>query len=452
MIRAAFLLLLSFTFCLGNAAAQPGETWYFAQMIDSGEIVAFTVDGDVRPLSISGDWQFALRVDDVTVLLAVAPASGDTGLYRVTPDGAAEIEVPGTVEDFRQPLAFAYPYLVLRQNSSPLPTTALVVNVETVQAETLTGKLPALARISADDEFLRYMSADGDQWSLIERTLATGEEHTLGGFESDNPLPYLSADVHGDRWIYQNRADDGSLVFNLVSSDGTVLVLDAGTREQPVRWSFIDDDLLSNPFNCGDACALQLQSTSSIVELSLPSDDIYYPLAEPQPGTLLAQDGDDQFWLLSEADEPRLLGEYDATRIFMPAYQLVSPDRRYVLAATSDELYGVWDLRSGELVVAVNARFIGLILYTGQGFLIHSYSSESDEGLAYRYADGETLELPNTDVGIYLDLLADGTLIYMLQKADAAVGEPGIYRYDPSTEAYMSLLPGARLTYPLDLR
>jgi hypothetical protein len=448
MLLAVILFLLAFT-----GVAQPSETWYFAQMIDDGEIVAFTIDGDVHPLGINGDWQFALRADAETVLLAVAPEDSDTKLYRVRPDGAVEIDIPGSVEDFRQPLAFSDPYLVLRQSSSPLPTTALLINVDSAQAQPLTGQLPALAGMSADGAFLRYMSvsSDGEQWSLIERALATGNERVIHTFTTDNPLPLISADTHGDRWIYQGRGEDGALVSNLLSIDGTFTMLGSGTREQPIRWSFLHDDLIGNPFNCGDTCVLQLVNDASEVEIPTPSEGFYFPLAVPQPGSLLIQDSDDHFWLLSQADEPRLLGEYDATRVFMPPHQLVSPEARYVLTATGDEQYGVWDLQTGSPVALVNARFIGLILYTEHGFLIHSYGDETDNGLAYRYADGETLALPHTDVGIYLDLLADGTLVYMLQRADDAVGEPGIYRYDPAAETYMLILPGARLTYPAAL-
>ena len=56
-------------------------------------------------------------------------------------------------------------------------------------------------------------------------------------------------------------------------------------------------------------------------------------------------------------------------------------------------------------------------------------------GLAYRYADGSTRTLAHTDEGLYFDMLPDGRLIYMLQKADANIGDPGIYTVTPGRRA-----------------
>ncbi len=443
MIRAAILTLFALMF-LG----QPAETWYFAQMIDSGEIVAFTMDGTVRPTSVKGDWQYGLRVDAETVLLAIAPEGEATSLYRVTPDGADRIATPESDGDFREPLAFAKPYVVLRQNTTVLPTPTLLVDSSSAQAALLTGTLPAIARISADGSLLRYMSVDGNHWSLIERTLASGAERVVGDFTADNPLPLISADTHGDRWLYQTRDESGAMVYNLLPVDGERSLLDAGTREQPLRWSFLNDALIGNPFRCGDACALRVVTAEGKYTLPLPADDVYTPLAEPEPGALLALGGDRKFWLLKADAEPLLVGQYDPTLIFMPASQLVSPDARYVLTNVAENRYAVWDLRAGTPVVTLAARYVGLILYNDQGFLVHSYGENEDNGLAYRYVDGASLTLPHTDVGLYFDLLPDGTLVYMLQKADDAVGEPGIYRYDAAAETYTPILPGARLTYP----
>lgn len=443
MIRAAILTVLALVF-LG----QPAETWYYAQMIDSGEIVAFTMDGTVRPTTVKGDWQYGLRVDAETVLLAIAPEGEATSLYRVTPDGADRIATPESDGDFRQPLAFAKPYVVLRQNTTVLPTPTLLVDTSTGQAALLTGTLPAIARISTDGNLLRYMSVDGDHWSLIERTLASGTERVVGDFTADNPLPLISADAHGDRWLYQTRDESGALVYILLSVDGKRSPLDAGTREQPLRWSFLNDALIGNPFRCGDTCALSVVRGDTQYTLPLPADDGYAPLAEPEPGTLLALDGDRKFWLLKADAEPLLVGQYDPTLIFMPASQLVSPDARYVLTNVAEDRYAVWDLQAGAPVVTLAARYVGLILYNDQGFLVHSYGENEDSGLAFRYTDDASLTLPHTDVGLYFDLLPDGTLVYMLQKADDAIGEPGIYRYDAATDTYTPVLPGARLTYP----
>lgn len=443
MIRAVILFLLAFA-----RLEQPAETWYFAQMIDSGEVVAFTMDGTVHPASIYGDWQFGLRLDASTVLLAIALEGGDTGLYRVTPDGAAEIELPGSVEDFRQPLAFANPYVVLRQVTSPLPAPTLLINAATAQAELLTGALPAVARISADGASLRYMSTDGERWSLIERTLATGAERVAADFTSDNPLPLSSADAHGDRWIFETREDRLS-VFNLLTLDGVQTALDSGTRDQPLRWSFLNDALIRNSPICDETCAFHVFRDSSEMILPLPTNDFYQPFAVAQPDRLLALNiDDDNFYLLNANASYALLGDYDPMRIFMPAHQLISPDGRYVLTGGGADRYAVWELTSGTPVVVFSARYVGLILYNEQGFLIHSYGDDADNGLAYRYADGETITLPHTAVGLYFDLLADGTLVYMLQQADDAIGEPGIYRYDPQSETYTPVLPNARLTYP----
>lgn len=442
MIRAVLLLLFAFV-----RASQATETWYFAQMIDTDEIVAFTMDGTVRPASVNGDWQYALRVDAETALIAIAPEGEATSLYRVTPDGATRIDVPESADAFRQPLAFSNPYLVLRQNSSPLPTTALLINVDTALAQPLTGQLPALARISADGARLRYLSADGEQWSLIERALSTGEERVIYSLMTDNPLPLISADAHGDRWLYVTYDENNALIYNLLNVDGERTQLDAGTREQPVHWSFLNDTLIGSPLGCGDDCALLMPRAEDVDKFPLPAGDTYTLLAQPTADSLLVVDSQQQFWLLQQNAEPRLVGQYNPTLIFMPAHQLVSPDGRYVLAGAGDGRYAVWDLHGYTPVVLLDARYIGLILYGEYGFLIHSYGDETDTGTAYRYAGG-AIVLPHTDAGLYFDLLADGGIVYMLQKADDAIGEPGIYRYDPATGTYGSVLPGALLVYP----
>ncbi|MCZ2097922.1 MAG: hypothetical protein LC121_16960 [Anaerolineae bacterium] len=233
-----------------------------------------------------------------------------------------------------------------------------------------------------------------------------------------------------------------------MSIDGVQTQLDSGTRERPIRWSFLNDALIGNPFRCGDTCALSVVRGDTQYMLPLPADDVYIPLAEPEPGTLLALDGDRKFWLLKADAEPLMVGQYDPTLIFMPASQLISPDARYVLTNVADNRYAVWDLTTYTPVATLDAKYVGLILYGAYGFLIHSYGDDTNTGLAYRYADGETTLLPHTDVGLYFGLLPDGTIVYMLQKADESIGEPGIYRYDPAAETYTSVLPGALLTYP----
>ncbi len=446
-----FYLLLALVLTAFSFAA-PATTWYFAQKIDTKQITAFTADGDVRPLPVSGDWQYALRVDAETVLLGIADQNNTTHLYRVTPDDAVQIALPASAEALRQPLAFAAPYVVLRENSAPVATPAYLINVETAQAVALTGNLLPLARISEDGQFLRYLSSDGAHWSLIERRLATGEERVIYSIENRDRLLPASADAHGERWMVVTPGADRLPVYNVITAaDGTVTTLSSGTRDNLVRWSFFDDSLITTPVTCADACFLQLRYAAALNFLPLPAEGNFNPLAVLRPDRLLALNTDDNdFWLLDVSGDTRL-GQYDPMRIFMPAYQLVSPDGRYVLTATDATRYAVWDLSTVSPVATVDARYVGLILYNEQGFLIHSYGADTDSGLAYRYADGSTLTLAHTDEGLYFDMLPDGRLIYMLQKADANIGDPGIYTYNPADARYALLVPDALLTYPQPL-
>ena len=328
------LLLTAFSF----AAPATPPTWYFAQKIDTGQITAFTADGDVRPLPVSGDWQYAMRVDAQTVLLGISDQHDAIHLYRVTPEDAVQIALPVSAEALRQPLAFAAPYVVLRENSAPVARPAYLINVETAQAVALTGNLMPLARISEDGQFLRYLSSDGDRWSLIERRLATGEERVIYSIESHDPLLPASADAHGERWIVVTPGADRLPVYTVISAaDGTVYTLTSGTQANRMRWSFFDDSLIASPVTCTDACFLQLHFYAALNFFPLPSEGNFEPLAVLRPDRLLVLDTDaNDFWLLDASGNTRL-GHYDPMRIFMPAYQLVSPDGRYVLTATDAE-------------------------------------------------------------------------------------------------------------------
>ncbi len=431
---------------LALAFSSPTQTWYFGQLTDSKQVIAFTSNGDVHQLNISGDAQFGVRVDETTALFLLTDSSDKAHLYHVTPDYAAEITVPGDPDQLRKALAASASYVVLRQNVI-LPSQAFLIDLTTDQAIPLTGQLPQLARISEDGKFLRYMSTDGSQWSLIERTLATGQEHVVYTVMSNNPAPEIYADRHGDRWIYADRPQNGVVSFDMISADGAVTPLDSGTQDNQRVWRFLGNDLRSQSLRCDTLCTMEVRSASADMTFTLPADDFYQPLAEPQPDTWLVIDSSSTFWLLRAGDAYTQLGSYDPTRIFMPSAQLISPDGRYLLTKTEDGKFSVLDLTSAKPIVQIRGTSIGQIFYSAQGFTLHSYgdTSGSDQAIAYRYSDGQTISLPNATTSLYFDMLTDGSLLDWNQTQTDGVGAAGIYRYDPATQTYTPIVTNARI-------
>ncbi len=419
------ILLLAFS-------GETSQTWYFAQLTDSGEIAAISASGTVNRLQARGDLQYGVRLDGQTALFLLVQ-DGESHWYRVTPEQAVEIPMPGNGDALRQALAASGDHVVLRDRSTALPSPAVLVDAAAAQALPLTGRLLPAARFSADGQSLRYLSFNGEQWSLIERTLATGAERVLYSFASRDPLPSFAADSHGERWLLPESTGG----VDLLTLDGAIAPLNAGSPDQPMAWTFLRDDLVG----CGAVCTIQSPTESTT--LALPADTMVRPLAEPQAGTLLALDDQNNFWLLSASSAPLKLGSFDPLRIFMPPSLLVSPDGRYLAAATGDRQYTVWDLITRTPAAQLEANYLGQVFYSGGGFTAHVYDQPDDQ--AVLYANGKTVSLPHPHEALYVTLMPDGGLLCWLQTPVEDVGDEGIYRYDPADQTYTPLLLNARL-------
>ncbi len=437
-----FLMVLTTLLFSGS----PAQTWYFGQLTASKQVIAYTSSGDVHPLDITGDAQYGVRIDAQNALFLLTDSRNVAHLYHVTPNTATEIATPGSPDQLRQALAASGSYVVLREADAAL-ANALLINVATNQAVTLTGRVPQLARISQDGKFLRYMSTDGSDWSLIERTLATGQERIIYTVASSNPAPILDADQYGERWLYTDDEPNSIDAFHLISADGTRIALRTTGNGTWLEWRFLDGDLIGSAADCGDHCTLEIRSPTADTTLSLPTAGIYQPLGEPQPGLLLTFDSNDNFWLLRPRDTAIKLGSYDTTQTFMSITQLISPDGRYLLTQTTAGMFSVLDLTSARPVAQIKGISVGQIFYTAQGFTIHSYgdTSGSDQAVAYRYSDGQTIPLPNAGTSLYFDMLPDGTLLDWNQTQTDSVGAAGIYRYNPATQTYTLIVANARV-------
>lgn len=468
------LTLLSLALPAPLAAQQPPPAWwYFAQ---AGEqLVACTPDGaSVEVLLASGlqgdgaGWRLG-----PASALAVLTVDGATGLYHLTPQAARPLAFLPAAGQERlalsgpgdaQVLARSGSYLVLagpwRLPSAP----AYLVNLDAGTVEPLSGQvgtmqaLGAWAVFSADGALLRYLARtgpDADRWTLIERTLATGQEQTR--YTLEDALPLVSPDAYGERWLYRAHDSARRVTDLLIFADGSVQTLagDIPAAEAPQRLLF-QDSLVTYRTPCAQDCRLSLAPLDG-------GDPVHFPLPALEgplqilhrlgPARLLAQTQDGP-WLLEAGAEPVRLGFW-APLAGVVAALAVSPDGRYVLAAADSPednpaAYRVWDAQARQVVVQVQtgaeaAAFLNIVYDVG-GFLLTRHPV--GETTLYRYADGAALPLPGGENRQFFAVPPDGAVLLAQLRESAALAR-GIYRFDPLADAVQPLLAGGR---PLPLR
>jgi hypothetical protein len=460
MFVIVILLLFSFVHIAQPVpiaqAAQTHAVWYFAER--DGDLIAFTPDGEQNTImSDFGEVQAGWRWDAETALFISEDDEEMSHLYRVTPQEATEIALPlpedADLDLLRLAPVHSGDYLVLREATpTQLPSVGILINVAAGSAEILTGAITMEARFS-DDQTLRYISVDNENiWSLLERSLPDGEEKTIYSFTpEENSTPFFSVNSLGDRWISVTRNADRQLVSMLINADGTIQMLDSGTIEQPIGWRFFRDLLVSNQLWCEEDCIVLVRDGDEDIEFTLPvSDPSFTVLAHPNSDLLLVQGADSEIMLLSQTEEPESLGEFAPQVLLNSPSQLISPDRRYVFTAnvvegtsTDREVY-VHDVEGNQVFTSEIAN-VAQVFWLERGFIVNVYGSDA-VGTVH-FDDETSTELPYVNSGTYFEILPDNTLLYWLGGDEQAVGEPGIYRFDPASETFTSVVEGARFLY-----
>jgi len=451
MLLALLILLFSFL-----PAAQPAETWYFG-FVDA-DLIAFTATGEQRTVAPDfGEIQVGWRFDDQTALFMSEDSAETAHLYRATPDGATEIEVPGSpdLSNLRLQPAHSGDYVMLSVfTPGYFPAMGVLVNVPAASAEVLTGRVTQFARF--DGDLLRYASVNdaGDTLTLLERSLTSGEERAIYTHAADpRSAPSLAPNGDGSRWIHVERTD-GQINITLVNLDGTTETLDSGTREQPTLWQFFEDALISYPPFCEADCTLTIHDGQEQTQLALPPESfITSVLARPSPETLLVAilGGDDL--LLLESAAARSLGAFDPVSMLVSANAILSPDGRYLFSVVEQgdaAQFFVTDLARLTPVYAVEDAVGVQVHWFERGFIASTYGRDVT-ATAYLYDSQMSLELPNRNEGTYFEILPDHMLLYMLNRDEEAVGAAGIYRYDPAQRSYTLLVEAARVAYALPL-
>ncbi len=451
MLAVLALLLLSLF-----SIAQPAATWYFAQ--DNGDLVAFTAEGAQQTVAPDfGEVQIGWRFDAQTALFLSEDGDEVAHLYRATPDGAAEIVVPGSpdLSNLRRLLDHSGDHVLLGVFTPGLfPTMGVLVNVADGTAEVLTHRVARVARF--DGDHLRYVSVDEENhWSFVERDLTGSEKRTLHTFSAPpNASPFISANDTGTRWVFSSRDENRQLVNTLVNADGTTESLDSGTTEQPLAWLLSGDALISYAPLCETDCPVSLREGDNETTFTLAEGRAGIAvLAQPAPETLVIARAGSELLLLEAGSEPQPLGEYDPVSMMISGENLLSPDGRYLFSVTETDdspRFLVSDLLNNALVYSATGGVGTQVLWFERGFVASMFGSDG-EATAYFYDAGTSLVLPNRDAGVYFDILPDDRLLYALNREAEAVGAPGIYRYDPADGTYTLLLEGARPLYTAPL-
>ena len=245
VFRVVLLAILFIVFGLSGSltAQEPAEQWQFGWENESGLFAAYNPAGTVNPLlTIDPDFPpkgWRLTADRA---LAVLSVQGITGLYLLMPDTIQQIlptqDAAALLAQATTLAGWQEPYAVLVAEDGAFGT-GLLINFAENRVVPLSGEVLTPIdnwRFSADGQFLRYLSRvdrDSLDWSLWERSLATGEERALHTLTS--AFPTIHADRTGERWIYRTlQTESRSLIHTVVFADGTSQILAQEAVADPI--------------------------------------------------------------------------------------------------------------------------------------------------------------------------------------------------------------------------
>jgi hypothetical protein len=306
-------------------------------------------------------------------------------------------------------------------------------------------------RISEDGEWLRYLrfdDSDGEQWSLIERSLATGDERVVYSV-----LEFTSAapDEYGDRWLLLEPGGEPGRIVSVLSIDGTKEQVGVSNAENLAMFGLLQQSIFETSLECEEGCSFTLTPLDGGAEpvfAAPPSESSYRPVFQPDADHLVVLDmGSDLYSLLSTDDDPVAIGYLNILRILTNNNLTMSPDGRFLLVVDGEDptAYGVYDFVEQDYALQESFEDTSIISisYGEGGFVV---SEDTERHILYRYEDSTRIQLPDAG-GFYVDVLADGNLLFM-QVEDGDVRAPGIYRYSPEDETFTLLVIDSRVIAP----
>jgi hypothetical protein len=437
---------------LGSAlSAQEAERWYYGWNPDSGEVFAYTAEGEVNSLlSDVGEIEYIRRVNDENALGLLLAGDAEQ-LYLLTPEEARSLTATFDTSDFDfAPLLIGGDYALFTSSYSFGASTGML-------ADFSAGTLSPLgdfdmhrgvrqAAFSEDGALLRFIRVDEgepDQWSLVERTLATGEDRVIYSGEG---FPNLIADDYGDHWLVSENVSEGDnprRAYVLVSASGESETAAESSRDNPVAGNLLEGYVLSYSADCSGGCEVTMQPIEGGAERTLAAPGFFNPVAVVGDGQLLVVDLEtDAFYLLSEGEQPQEIGGYDPRIVSQPFSELLSPDERFLLVLTEEgdvEGYSVWDFEQEQFAFhsPIEQYPFILVYYDEGGFIVTEGVVTFD---LYRTADGSAFPLPE-EAGRCLVVLDDGDVLCTI--TGDSEHDRGIYRYDADEDTYVLLVEGA---------
>lgn len=431
--------------------AQDEVHWYWAWGQETGQLVAYTIDGLTHTLIEEGvtnvrGWRLGdelglalLEKGDEVREIHLLQAEQTTPLQPITDQDAEKL----ASADSWTLVALSASHAVLAGFLRPPDWDALLVDLKSGTYAALPGLVfqPFThLKFSEDGRYLRYMSresSDAENQTLYERKLETGAERVITTF--DEFFPVVRPDRFGDYWLSRVR-DGENMVFTLMTSTGQV----EAQTSQPVggnirETTLLEDYLVTFPVRCESNCPIILQPIpeGEPITLTLPATEgalIVIYLRQLDDTTWLVTESEGNIWLLSSNGEAEYLGIHSPKHVPQFIQQVISADGRYVLAVSDRESsspqYGVWDTTQRELVLQSNtdSEFHILQMAYGEGgFLL---TEDVRRFWLYRYSDEQVVTLPENRGRVYFEALAGGDVLFSQRGSD----DTGIYRYDPTTD------------------
>ncbi|MCA0456783.1 MAG: SdiA-regulated domain-containing protein [Chloroflexi bacterium] len=423
-------------------------------------LISFTLDGNTTELlgSINPEAVRLLKTDSPEHPLLIAEVDGTFRLFLVGPIQKPQpILLPeGYIIEDMNWVIFSrhHPYYVL-QSSLRLPESiGLLVNVDALVAQPLSGHLfftnQETAKFSADGTKLRYPSntTEGQNtWYLIERDLASGEEHRF--YSVDDYYPPFTSDSEGGRWLLR-RVDRTTKIATteLIKPDGTITTYateDSSTPQLRLLWN---DLLYVTPALCQTDCPIKIApiedgDAGAELTFTVPEvESLAVPLTMPDSERLVITDNSG-YWLLKTDDTATYLGIHNPAIIYNP--RVLSDDGRWLMSITNDEdgepvRYQVWDLTSERTVIERDIPRGLNVSYDDEGIIVWEYTNTQ---LVYRFSDGQlfTLEIGNRET---LFALAAPQIGLVSVGNESKIGEQGIYAYDLEAQTYQLLAADTR--------
>jgi hypothetical protein len=457
MCYQVFVVLVSVVMLMPVVlAAQDDETWYFAWKPETGEVVAYTAEGEVNTILEDGGRAWGWRLDSQTAVVYMELEYGeDYGLYKLTPE-TAQLLIPDVdPRDFGP--AYGGPARYIRYSAPFLSLTidevgfrrSLLINIETGVVENF-NNIKDCCRFSEAGEFLRFVTVEEQSGSITlrlwERILATGETRVIHRINSTDQYAGLSPDTYGDRWLFveDSNQDHAFITITMLYSDGRSELIAEETPDtirEWHHWRFLDSDLIfsSSPL-CQHDCFLQL---SSPIEEN-PISFILPPLIAGEIGSLIPIYATDNqrllinrtlegYWLLSNDEAPVFIGAWKSGKIMG---WNISTDGHWLLVLDDSEQpeeYRVWDNFNAEYVITdelpSDGRPVGMT-YNDADVMVQNYSG--GRGQYYRSSSSTVYELPNG--GAYVAILENGNLLF---------NDQNIYSYNPEQDLFTLLVDGA---------